>query len=474
MNLQFFNGPWKGKCVELQPPGLCIGRESDNDIQLLVAGISRYHAKLSFDGTRWSIQDLGSTNGTKVNGKIIKGPHVLAKGDELILGDQILIFGEKQPDPNQDHTVKTILPPPASPAKITPPQPVEMKHPVPPPPPVPDDDKNLDEDMFDHAKINIFEKKGEDGKKSADDKRSAQGKRGMKLLFPVLVISLGVVAAALFVKINTAPVEQNTLSAQTENKRELLVHYVRTITEPDNVFRFEFTLENGKAEFILDDLKYGRAFRKTFETVNPLHIQSLKESIRTTDFFKLKQEPPSAGYSGKNDEKRVLTIAMDHHFNTIRVQNTYAQSSFENIEKAIEQFAGDNGISTVSMNVEEMRKSAFDTFRKAEDLFANYQAKPENLREAIKRYQLAMDYLDQFVPRPPEWDSARKRLGEAKKIHRELLQQYDFNIRRYWKLKQFDKASEECQKAMDSVEPGSKAYAKLKSYKIAFDKQRRK
>ena len=469
MNLFFFNGPWKGKSVELQPPGLCIGRETDNDIQLLVAGISRYHAKVSFDGKNWSIEDLGSTNGTKVNGKLISSAISLSNGDEIILGDQILIFKEKQTDSNEPKTVKTILPPPTPPAKITPPQPIEMKHQV-----QPSLEEKTVKSAVDQTKINIFAKDGKENKTSAGSGQKTQGKRHMKLLFPVLVVSLGVVAVALFVKLNTIPAEEPKNTAKTAAKPEVLIHYIRTTTEPTNVFRFEFTLENGKAEFILDDLKYGREFRKTFEKINPIFLQSLEESIRATDFFKLKQEPDDSLYSGKTDEKRILTIAMDHHINTICVHNAYAQNSFENIEKAIERFAGDNGISTVSMNVNEMRKYAFDTFRKAEDLFANYQAKSENLREAIKRYSLSMEYLDQFVPRPKEWDIARKRLAEARKIYKEMLEQYSFNITRYQKLKQYDKAAAECQKAMDSVEPGSETYNKLKRYKIIFDKQRRK
>ena len=472
MNLYFFNGPWKGKSVALQPPGLCIGRETDNDIQLLVAGISRYHAKVSFDGKNWSILDLGSTNGTKVNGKLISSAVTLSDGDEIILGDQIIIFKAKEGESNEPKTVKTIPPPPTPPAKIEPPQPVEMKHQTPPPPPPAEEKK--EKTPVDQAKINIFAKDDKDKKSSAGDGKKPQGKRNMKLLFPVLVVSLGVVAVALFVKINTIPAEEPTNAAKPAAKPDVLIHYVRTTTEPNNIFRFEFTLENEKAEFILDDLKYGREFRKTFEKINPIFLQSLEESIRATDFFKLKQDPDDSLYSGKTDEKRVLTIAMDHRINTISVHNAYAQSSFENIEKAIERFAGDNGISTVSMNVNEMRKYAFDTFRKAEDLFANYQAKSENLREAIKRYSLSMEYLDQFVPRPKEWDIARKRLAEAKKIYKEMLAQYSFNITRYQKLKQYDKAAAECQKAMDSVEPGSETYNKLKRYKIIFDKQRRK
>ncbi len=46
MNLYFLNGKRQGEQWELVPPGICIGRESDNDIQLLTGGVSRYHAKL--------------------------------------------------------------------------------------------------------------------------------------------------------------------------------------------------------------------------------------------------------------------------------------------------------------------------------------------------------------------------------------------------------------------------------------------
>ena len=121
-----------------------------------------------------------------------------------------------------------------------------------------------------------------------------------------------------------------------------------------------------------------------------------------------------------------------------------------------------------------MRKYAFDTFRKAEDLFQNFEAKPENLREAMTRYQLAMEFLEQFVPRPAEWDIARKRCEEARQIYERKLKDIEFNIQRYYKLRQWANASAECQKGMDMVQPDSKAYQNLKKYKLTFDRQMRK
>ena len=89
MKLFFLNGPRKGENIELAPPGISIGREEDNDVQLLVAGVSRYHAKITFNGSDWRIQDLGSTNGTKVNGKPIQSPVPLQENDAIAIGDQI-------------------------------------------------------------------------------------------------------------------------------------------------------------------------------------------------------------------------------------------------------------------------------------------------------------------------------------------------------------------------------------------------
>ena len=47
IKLYFLNGPRTGQSQEIAPDGVRIGRETDNDIQLLIGGVSRYHAKIS-------------------------------------------------------------------------------------------------------------------------------------------------------------------------------------------------------------------------------------------------------------------------------------------------------------------------------------------------------------------------------------------------------------------------------------------
>jgi hypothetical protein len=65
-----------------------IGRSLDNDVVLADARVSRYHAHLRWDGKRWVLQDLGSTNGTQVAGK------PLAAGRSAVLMPNIqMAFG---------------------------------------------------------------------------------------------------------------------------------------------------------------------------------------------------------------------------------------------------------------------------------------------------------------------------------------------------------------------------------------------
>jgi hypothetical protein len=68
--------------------GLTIGRADDATIQLVDAAVSREHAVVQRQGTRWLIRDRGSRNGTRVNEARLPAftDHVLRDGDRVSIG----------------------------------------------------------------------------------------------------------------------------------------------------------------------------------------------------------------------------------------------------------------------------------------------------------------------------------------------------------------------------------------------------
>jgi hypothetical protein len=80
---------------ELRHGSNVVGRGSDSDLQLLDQGISRRHLDIQFDGRFATVYDLGSTNGTSVNGHDV-GSQVLRHGDVIRVGHTRLVF---QQDP---------------------------------------------------------------------------------------------------------------------------------------------------------------------------------------------------------------------------------------------------------------------------------------------------------------------------------------------------------------------------------------
>ncbi|MET9443027.1 DUF1707 and FHA domain-containing protein [Streptomyces sp. NPDC006610] len=65
---------------------LRIGRDPGNGLRLAHETVSRVHAELSRRGGAWVLRDLGSTNGTTVNGRRVVGAVVVCEGDQVGFG----------------------------------------------------------------------------------------------------------------------------------------------------------------------------------------------------------------------------------------------------------------------------------------------------------------------------------------------------------------------------------------------------
>jgi len=145
------SGPNPGKIFALSKSEIVIGRDVSADVVINSAEVSRRHARLRLDPAgQYIIEDLGSTNGTFINGQRISVPQILRLGDTIMLGEAAaLTYEAAQSDPNATmispaNQMGAVQPPPV-PASQEPPRMVPSPQaysgqvppgPAAPPPPV--------------------------------------------------------------------------------------------------------------------------------------------------------------------------------------------------------------------------------------------------------------------------------------------------------------------------------------------------
>jgi pSer/pThr/pTyr-binding forkhead associated (FHA) protein len=92
------SGPTPGKVFPLEGPEIIIGRDNTSSLMIEDAEVSRKHTRLVWQSLGYVIEDLGSTNGTFVDGQRLTTPYVLRGGESVSLGENIVLFYQSTTD----------------------------------------------------------------------------------------------------------------------------------------------------------------------------------------------------------------------------------------------------------------------------------------------------------------------------------------------------------------------------------------
>jgi hypothetical protein len=92
--LTIAEGQESGKAFTFEQPAITIGRTDECDVVLYDPGVSRQHARIFSEGPSYFVEDMGSANGTKVNGLAVKKQQ-LSEGDSVALGAVVFRFSEQ-------------------------------------------------------------------------------------------------------------------------------------------------------------------------------------------------------------------------------------------------------------------------------------------------------------------------------------------------------------------------------------------
>lgn len=88
----------------IRGPRASIGREPDNDLVIDSVAVSAHHATLALAHGVWTLTDLGSVNGSWVDGERVEGALPLAPGSEVRIADVVFSFAPR--DEWQDSPVQ--------------------------------------------------------------------------------------------------------------------------------------------------------------------------------------------------------------------------------------------------------------------------------------------------------------------------------------------------------------------------------
>ncbi len=387
-------------------PEITVGRGADNLISIPVDGVSRCHARFFRDGNRqWFVEDLGSTNGITVNGLPVEGAVAVQAGDEVRFCRQsIKILGLDDEVSSDGFSGVRRLNSAGVASAVT--------------------EVLSDVDAVFNAEPEPEEK---------NPVRASATPR------PVLHILLIFMSAVLLLSVlmlfwgggkesSASAPSAASPSASSSAPGLAALYFEKTAVTGDNVFRFAVRVENGKADFVLDDIGSHRHFARFGQPVPEAQSEQLRSRILQSGIWTLENTGGYAGDTSENGVKTVTSVmvAEPDRVRSFRINGKFLPEQLAAVESAVNALAESFGLQTVSLTPEELFRQAEDAYVAGNRLLDSIEVKPEYLRDAIRRFQCAVDCLEQFEPHPPLWDKAKRQLGVASGLRRRKLEKLEY------------------------------------------------
>ena len=91
--------------IDVHGPTISLGRATDCTVPIKDRYLSRKHAEIVYAGGAWQVRDLGSVNGTMLNGARLTAPVMLRPGDRIGLGDSEVVFDSEDTTQSQSQLI---------------------------------------------------------------------------------------------------------------------------------------------------------------------------------------------------------------------------------------------------------------------------------------------------------------------------------------------------------------------------------
>lgn len=383
VHLLVTEGPANGREIHVPPAGIRIGRSSRNDISIADNAMSRFQCRFFMKpGEGLWVSDLGSVNGTMVNGLSVQEQR-LKLHDEILVGEtrlRVVHAGEESPVTSGAG---------ASPA-------ISASEAMP--------DLGL-------AGKGRGKKEGQPG--------DLRGKLVVAALaMGLLVVLVWVPWGRLATWGGGGAKVLPPASAEVIPDLELSFEHVEGGVS--NIFRYLLDLRNGSLAVQVDDLQSNRHVRRE-KRVAPELIRDLARSLQSTRVLDLREE-----YSGLAPgifESLDLSITLGCNTRRIKVVNHVEPDEFASARTMLEEFGKNElGLAALAVDPATLVESARTALLQAKKLREEREVREDNLFNAIRAFRECELYLETIEPKPDFYGEA---ISGRSDCERDLQKRYD-------------------------------------------------
>lgn len=512
--IQFTEGERTGEAYALELEEITLGRSRSNPISLQDTGLSRKHLSFRAQGDEVLVEDLGSTHGSFLNGKRLRGIVSLHVGDEIILGSQTVKFVKLDDVRGQAGVSLVSLQPVES--EVEPSSDEEVEH----------DltrfagDAEIQETRY-HALDDVAGRDDDDDEEHTRDlidqhtrmldAAELQGLRpgrvedkGNNKLMVGFVGIIALIAIGAFFAYrgggDKGPEEflQRYLDEQYAFQLRYPATWFKETGTGDHVISFEeveadstksymrvyidenpeyallglthgFEAYKEEKSRLYDEVKFGEPKKMVINDVPMLFYGFFTPHQRGRGVFTIVD----------NRRYDVETVALEGHFPAVAKLFPTLLKTFEleDQEVVIDYPIPDQEQRRMALGKpDRLAKLAEDKLEVARILMRRREVRPENLYRSVETCQMAMQMASALGTRPPYFEKAAKRLAEATTAYGDMMRQTKFRIRVAEKEKDWQAVYWEANKLMqlvpDKTDPDYQlGYKKAKIYKQKLRRQ---
>ncbi len=448
VSIKVVEGADKGMVYSIPDGGVIVGRSRTAEVQLQDGALSRQHCRFYYLNGFPMVEDLGSSNGTMVDGVSIVGPVPLALKDKVSLGETVLEiiedvpFNLNAPPPSATPQFSFSVTPPAQPEEpksepVAPPAPSEEA----PKPKVETIHPDVPEAMFalaPEAGDSLEQSPAETPEKvdlglqeeaaTAPHKARAHG-----LLFGVVavcVLVLGAMGAYMLAQ-EPPPPPVVPKALDPWEKMPFAFHYERLEMSETTLYRYTADYTNDRTlNIAIVDVVSNREILRPNVTLTPEDHDALRKLLYESNYASMGAVAPAVSLDETVYHKKALTILFGKNVWEMEVENT-PYPRFDKLCASLESFLGqvaDLGVTIFSQA--ELLARARESLDLAERYWEERDLADGRLFECVRYYKEGLIYAEPLNPKPAFYESIVRGLARAEETFEKRYEDLTFAIQK--------------------------------------------